>query len=159
MENRNLTDHFTLFELTKTNHADFQEKNRDLNPLQIVKLENVARLLEHVRVVLGVPLLIHSGYRCPELNKAVKSTDKSQHLLCEAADFTPSNLDLGDAFRVLWRDIKDNGANVGQLIHETDMRPYGVTSWIHISLGMPYRDEAKCKQILRMEHGVYTRLD
>lgn len=159
MKDRNLTDHFTLFELTKTNHPALQEQNRDLSPIQITKLTALARLLEHVRFVLGTPLTIHSGYRCPEVNKAAGSSDRSQHLLCEAADFVPGQQDLGFAFRTLWKDVLERGANVGQLIHETAYRPYGVTSWIHISLGVPYRDEDRCKQILRMENGIYTRLD
>lgn len=158
MCDRPLSDHFTLFELTKTSMAQFQEKNREVTPEQIDKLAQVAKLLEHVMFVLSTPITINSGYRCPELNTAVGSTERSQHMLCEAVDFVPGTQDLGFAFRTLWKDVKDNGANVGQLIHETAVRPYGTTSWIHISLGMPYRDEARCQQILRMENGKYTRL-
>lgn len=155
---RQLTDHFSLYDLTKTSWAQFQEKNRDVSDEQIIKLTTLAKLLEHVTFVLSTPLTINSGYRCPELNRAIGSTDRSQHMLCEAADFTPGTQDLGFAFRMLWKDVKDAGANVGQLIHETAVRPYGTTSWIHISLGTPYRDEARCQQILRLEHGTYTRL-
>lgn len=153
-----LTDNYSLWELTKTSHKDLQDKNRDLNEMQITKLTALARLLEHVRFVLEIPLTVTSGYRYPELNKRVGSTDKSQHLLCEAADFIPGQQDIGMAFRTLWKDIKDKGTNVGQLIFETAPRPYGVASWIHISLGNPYRDQEKCGQILRMTDGKYTRL-
>lgn len=158
IDDQNLTDHFSLYDLTSTTWGQFQDKNRDLNELQINKLTQVAKLLEHVLFVLGVPIKVTSGYRCQELNKAVGSTERSQHLLCEAADFVPSDVDLGVAFRSLWRDVKDNGANVGQLIYETAPRPGGFASWIHISLGTPYRDSERCKQILRMENGKYTRL-
>lgn len=158
MENIQLTDHFDLYDLTKTNWAKYQDMNREVDKTQIVKLTVLAKLMEHVMFVLSTPLTITSGYRCPELNKAIGSSEKSQHLLCEAADFIPGQQDLGTSFRTLWRDIKDNGANVGQLIHETTARPYGYSSWIHISLGAPYREESKNKQILRMEGGVYTRL-
>lgn len=158
IEDRQLTDHFSLYDLTKTTWNQFQEKNRDVTEAQIVKLTEVAKLLEHVMFILSTPLVVHSGYRCPDLNKAIGSTDRSQHMLCEAVDFLPGQQDLGFAFRTLWKDVKDNGANVGQLIHETAVRPYGTTSWIHISLGMPYRDEERNGQILRMENGKYTRL-
>jgi hypothetical protein len=158
LEDRNLTENFTLYELTRTSREEFQEKNRLLTFAQEEKLLQVARLLEHVRYVLGTPLIITSGYRCPELNSAIGSTERSQHLKCEAADFIPGRQDIGDAFRRLWRDIKDTGTNVGQLIHETAPRSYGFTSWIHISLGTPYREESKTKQILRMENGKYTLL-
>lgn len=157
-EDINLTKNFTLGELTKTGYADLQTKNRAVSDVQLLKLIELASLLEHVRFVLDTPITVLSGYRCPELNKAVGSSDRSQHLLCEAADILPGKQDLGTAFRTLWKDVKDNGANVGQLIHETSMRPYGATSWIHISLGLPYRPEEKCKQVLRMNDNKYTLL-
>lgn len=158
IEDKYLTEHFTLHEMTHTAKAEFQEKNRDINEMQIAKLTALARLLEHARFVLSTPLTITSAYRCPELNKAVGSTDRSQHLLCEAADFVPGAMDLGNAFRMLWRDILDKGTNAGQLIHETADRGGKDTSWIHISLGAPYRDAERNRQILRMENGKYTRL-
>lgn len=154
-----LTDHFTLEELTRTDRPEFAEMNKQVTPEQLEKLTQVARLLEHCRYVLGTPLIVHSGYRCPALNKAVGSTDRSQHLLCEAADFTPAKMDLGDAFRKLMVDILDAGANVGQLIYERQDRSYGKTEWLHVSLGTPYRSQERSKQILSMTNGIYTRLD
>lgn len=158
IEDIQLTDHFSLYQLTNTSHADLLEKNRDVTPDQIKKLTDLARLLEHVQWVLNSPLTVTSAYRCPDLNKRVGSTDKSQHLLCEAADFIPGQQDLGFAFRNLWKDVKDKGANVGQLIFETAERGDGHVSWLHISLGTPYRSVDRCKQILRYENGKYTRL-
>lgn len=157
-EDIQLSDHFTLYDLTKTKHADLQEINRNVTTEQIAKLREVARLLEHVVYVLGTKIIPTSGYRCPELNKRVGSTDRSQHLLCEAADFIPGQQDIGTAFRNLWKDVKENKSNVGQLIFETQERSYGIDSWLHISLGTPYRFPEKCAQILRMTNGVYTRL-
>jgi zinc D-Ala-D-Ala carboxypeptidase len=158
IEDIQLTDHFTLYDLTKTSMEKYQARNREVNPYQIGKLTELARLLEHVMFVLSTPLTITSAYRCQDLNNAVGSTDRSQHLLCEAADFIPGQQDMGSAFRTLWRDTKDKGANVGQLIYETAPRPGGYVSWLHISLGQPYRGIERCKQILRMENGKYTRL-
>ncbi len=157
-EDKNLTEHFKLSELTSTSHPEFQDKNRELTEEQINKLKAVAELLERVRYLLDTPLTVLSGYRCPELNKAIGSTDRSQHLLCEAADFMPGQQDLGSAFRALWKEVKNGGPDVGQLIHETAQRNYGPTSWLHISLGQPYREANKCQQILRYENGIYTIL-
>lgn len=158
IDNKQLTDHFDLYQLTKTSWNQYQKMNRNVTDEQIAKLTALAKLLEHVMYVLSVPLTINSAYRCPELNTAIGSTPRSQHMLCEAADFTPGAQDLGFAFRTLWKDVKSNGPNVGQLIHETAVRPYGTTSWIHISLGVPYRSDDRCLQVLRMENGTYTRL-
>lgn len=43
--------------------------------------------LQRVRNCLGAPVLITSGYRSPELNRAVGSGDSSQHLQGLAVDF------------------------------------------------------------------------
>lgn len=157
VEDQQLTDHFTLYDMTKTSHADLLEKNRDVNPSQIGRLTALARLLEHVRYLIG-PFVITNAYRCPELNAAVGGSATSQHSLCEAADIVPQAMDVNEAFRVLWKDVKERGANVGQLIHETDNGKV----WLHVSLGTPYRDAENCKQIMRAERidgkMVYTRL-
>lgn len=153
-----LTENFSLFELTVTNKAGLQDLNRMLTSEQIVKLTEVAKMLEQIRAFIGKPLIVTSAYRCPEVNKAVGSSDHSQHLLCEAADFVPSGMDIGDGFRDVWRIVKHGDLKVGQLIFETAERGDSFTSWIHVSLGQPYRDQSRCQQVLRMEHGKYRML-
>lgn len=158
VEDRKLTDHFTLYELTKTNRKKYRDENRAVTKSQIEKLTELAKLLENVRRILGTRIIISSGYRCPGLNKDIGSNRRSQHLKCEAADFVPESADIEDSFNKLWEDVNMFGSNVGQLIIETANRGYGVSKWLHISLGVPYRDKSRCNQILRMENGVYTRL-
>ena len=155
---RQLTKNFTLYELTRTDRADLQEKNREITEEQVAKLAELAALGEQVRELWMVPVKVNSAYRCPELNRAEGSTDRSQHLLCEAMDVVPLGIDIGDAFRTLWKAVKDGRIKVGQLIFETAIRSYGETSWIHVSLGAPWREASRCAQILRMEHGRYTLL-
>lgn len=46
----------------------------------------VTNVLQPLRDVWGEPMVVNSGYRCPELNKAVGGEEDSQHLLGEAAD-------------------------------------------------------------------------
>lgn len=48
--------------------------------------ELTERVLQPLRDRLGHPLRINSGYRCPELNKAVGGVPTSQHVKGEAAD-------------------------------------------------------------------------
>lgn len=154
IEDFKLTDHFSFFEMTKTSHRDLQELNRKVSNEQVEKLTQVARLLEHVRYILETPLIVTSGYRCLDLNRRIGSNDTSQHLKCEAADFIPGKMDIGSAFRLIWRDCKDKGANIGQLIHEN----VNGKVWLHISLGTPYRKEEDSKQILRLSNGFMERL-
>lgn len=154
-----LSPHFSLAELTVTSRADLQEENRILTDGQIVTLRALAALMEVVREILGgVPIVVHSGYRCGTLNAAVGSSARSQHLLAQACDFVPAGLDLSAAFRTLWEKVSSAEVAVGQLIHETAERSYGATSWIHVSLGAPWRDRHKCQQVLRMENGTYSYL-
>lgn len=151
-----LTDNFSLYELTVTSHEDLQAKNRDVDADQIGKLREVAELLEKVRALLGVPLKVNSAYRCQDVNRAAGSMSRSQHMLCEAADFIPIGLEIGEAFRQIRKEVQENRLPIGQLIFETAERSYGVTSWIHVSLGKPWRDSTRCQQVLRMENNVYT---
>jgi len=44
--------------------------------------------LEQLRVLIGQPLIITSGYRCPTHNRAVGGAAKSQHVLGTAADIS-----------------------------------------------------------------------
>ena len=153
-----LSEHFTLDELTKTSLGQFQEMNRVLDDMQIQTLRNVAGLGEAVRGIILVPMTVTSGYRCKPLNDAEGSNDRSQHLKCEAMDFVPIGMDIGEAFRMIWKEVSQTRLEIGQLIFETANRSYGETSWIHISLGAPWRDQERCNQVLRMEHGIYKTL-
>lgn len=85
----NLTEHFSLAELTAS--ATAQRLGIDNHPgLEIIShLTQLAVQLERVRHALGDnPLIISSGYRCPELNKAVGGARRSAHMEGWAADFT-----------------------------------------------------------------------
>lgn len=85
----NLTEHFSLSELTAS--ATAQRLGIDNHPgLEIIShLTQLAVQLERVRHALGDnPLIISSGYRCPELNQAVGGALRSAHMEGWAADFT-----------------------------------------------------------------------
>ena len=46
----------------------------------------VDKVLQPLRTAWGKPLVINSGYRCPELNREVGGVPTSQHIKGEAAD-------------------------------------------------------------------------
>jgi len=162
---RQLTSHFKLLELVVTDHKEFQAKNQDITQAQLEKLTHVAELEELVRTELGCGLYNHSAYRCPELNKAVGSSDRSQHLLCEAVDFSRFGHEyteetLEKDFRTLIAAAKAGRIHFGQLIKESVKRyiegKVHVAMWLHISLGAPWRPAERCGQCLVMKDGVYT---
>lgn len=161
IEDRPLTDNFSLYQLTHTDHAMYQAMNREIDDLQIAKLQEVARLLENAWMLLDVPLIASSGYRCPALNQAVGSTLRSQHLLCEAADVVPKGATVEDCFRKLRQAAKEGKLLFGQMIYEKSSRGYagGVVEWIHLSLGAPYRPVERCGQILTMNQGAYNLVE
>lgn len=160
MDNIQFTDDFSLFELTKTNNIALQAQNRILTLDQIAKLKQVAMLLQVLSGILNVPLTVNSGYRCPQLNKATNGSSlTSQHLKCEAADVFPEGMPIADAFVCLRAAAKLNKFSFGQLILEEAHRDYGTVQWIHISLGSPYRDFARCGEILLMKNGHYNLIE
>ena len=109
-----LTEHFTFEELTKTNVAELQNKNRKQAESLKGKIIRLAEWAETLRAVIKVPMIITSGYRCGKLNERVGGSPTSQHTKAEAIDFIPSGLWVREAFVRL----KDSGVPFGQLILE-----------------------------------------
>lgn len=152
---KKLSPHVSLFQLTRTDHADLQEENRHVATEEEAKLGAVASLLEVCQVILGRDLDIHSGRRFLALNKRVGGSERSQHLKCEAADFSPAGPDTQEsidaAFDKLVAAAKEGRLKFGQLIVESSQfGREGKKFWLHISLGAPYRDKARCGEALRI---------
>ena len=160
---RQLTEHFTFHALTRTDHSDLQEENRHVTAEEELKLVVLAELLERCREVLGCELDVHSGRRYLALNKRVGGGDRSQHLKCEAADFSPAGPDSEASVTDAWQKIatasRAGKLAFGQLIVESAAgRDGGRSHWVHISLGRPFRDAARCGEILTMKDGKYTMI-
>lgn len=157
-----LTQNFSLFEMTRTDHTELQAANRDLTQAQIFKLTMVAELLETMRTLIGVPILVHDAYRCPALNKEDGGVSNSQHALCEAADFCPEKIctidELYPIFKQIWGAIKQGKLKVGQAIFEESTAIKG-NAWIHISLPYPYRPLDKCNEVMIMRNNCYELLE
>lgn len=109
-----LTEHFSFEELTRTDVAELQNKNRKMAESLKGKIIRLAEWAETLRAVLKVPMIITSGYRCGKLNERVGGSATSQHTKAEAIDFIPSGLWAREAFIRL----KDSGVPFGQLILE-----------------------------------------
>ena len=92
------------------------------DPVVLANMSILAAGMEQVRELLGKPIYISSGYRSPELNKAINGAKSSDHLLGYAADFTcPA---FGAPLDIV-RAIAASDINFGQLIQEG--------RWVHIS--------------------------
>lgn len=163
MNDRQLSPHFSLFQLTVTSHADLQEANRHVTQDEELRLGALANLLETCRAILGCDLDVHSGRRYLELNKRVGGNDKSQHLKCEAADISPGGPDTEKTVTEMWQKIataaRAGKIKFGQLLLERENRGReGRVWWVHVSLGAPYRDEARCGEIATSIDGKFTMI-
>jgi uncharacterized protein YcbK (DUF882 family) len=83
----NLSEHFTLEELTRSEAADRNGWDNTPNEDEKVNLVRLAALLEQVKqAVGGKPVMVNSAFRSKAVNDAVGSKDTSQHRLGCAAD-------------------------------------------------------------------------
>lgn len=123
----NLTPHFTLEELTHTDHREFDNSPND------AELENIKRLaefLEQVKTVLGgKPIMVNSAFRSKQVNDAVGSKDTSQHRIGCAADIRVPSMTPDQVVRA----IIASDLGYDQVIREFDR-------WTHISIP---NDEAR----------------
>lgn len=114
-------------------------------------------ILEPVRAHVGAVVrvnrpdigLLNRGWRA---SQGIGSPT-SQHLVGQAAD-----LDIDGDLVALFRWLAfDSGLRFGQAIIEK--RRTAAWSWIHVSLGAPYRDPGKCGQVLCSPDGTsYQRV-
>lgn len=56
--------------------------------------------LEKLRALANSPIIINSGYRCPEHNSRVAGASKSQHILGQAADIRIKGKSLKEAYEL-----------------------------------------------------------
>jgi zinc D-Ala-D-Ala carboxypeptidase len=117
----NLTEHFTLEELTTTDHREYKNEP---SPSERTNLVRLANFLEQVKVALGgKPVMVNSAFRCKEVNNAVGSKDTSQHRVGCAADLRVPGMTPDQVVQA----IMAAGLPYDQLIREFDR-------WTHISI-------------------------
>jgi len=116
-----LSVHFTLEELTHTDHREFDNTP---NPAETANLIRLAGLLEDVKIALGnKPVMINSAFRSKQVNDAVGSKDSSQHRIGCAADIRIPQMTPDEVVRaIIAADLPFD-----QIIREFDR-------WTHISV-------------------------
>ena len=116
-----LTEHFTLEELTVTDHRSLDNTP---NAGEIENLRRLAVFLELVKERLGGrPIMVNSAFRSKAVNDAVGSRDTSQHRLGCAADIRVPGM-TPDA---VVRAVLASGLAYDQVIREFDR-------WTHLSI-------------------------
>ena len=116
-----LSEHFSLEELTHTDHREFDNTPTDKELANLVRLAN---FLEVVKAVLGgKPIVINSAFRSAQVNAAVGSKDTSQHRTGCAADIRVPGMTPDEVMK----SIRAADIEFDQAIREFDR-------WTHISI-------------------------
>lgn len=124
-----LSEHFSLAEFTASATANQIGDANQPGAAEIDRLKALCRnVLEPVRSHFGRPIRVNSGYRSLRTNRAVGSSDTSQHRRGEAADI---EID-GVANAVLAQWIRDN-LDFDQLILEAYKPGVPGSGWVHVS--------------------------
>ena len=124
-----MTPHFSLDELT---HTDHRSLDNTPNAQELLNLKKLAEFLETVKSALGgKPIMINSAFRSKAVNDAVGSKDTSQHRQGLAADFRVP----GMAPDAVVRAIISAKLPFDQIIREYD-------AWTHISIADKPRRQA-----------------
>jgi hypothetical protein len=117
----NLTEHFTLEELTHTDHREFDNTP---NVDELSNLQRLALFLEEVKTVLeGRPIMVNSAFRSKQVNDAVGSKDTSQHRIGCAADLRVPGMTPDEVVKA----VMASALGFDQVIREFDR-------WTHISV-------------------------
>ena len=116
-----LTTHFTLEELT---HTDHRELDNTPNETEKANLMRLAVFLEDVKTLLGgAPIMVNSAFRSKAVNDSVGSKDTSQHRVGCAADIRVPGLTPDQVVqKIIASDL-----GYDQVIREFDR-------WTHISV-------------------------
>lgn len=122
----NLSANLTLDEMLRSQTAARRGIPNTPTPSVIARMEVLATtVFEPIRALLGVPLQVNSGYRSPELNKAVGGAKDSAHTRGEAVDIVPLGVPLREAFDA----IRRSPILWDQLIEEC-----GPGGWLHVAI-------------------------
>ena len=116
-----MTPHFTLEELT---HTDHRTLDNTPNETELANIQRLAEFLEELKTLLGgKPIMVNSAFRSKAVNDAVGSKDTCQHRIGCAADIRVPGMTPDQVVRA----IIASDLGFDQVIREFDR-------WTHISI-------------------------
>ena len=133
-DDMNLSEHFSLRELTKTKTGIENVPNEE----QVNNLKRLCGWLEQLRRrwnnLYGDgddPIIINSGFRSPEVNKAVGGATMSNHLTGCAVDIRCIGIEQALRYAAILLDISDlNNEDFDELLIEQKAH----VIWIHFAV-------------------------
>ena len=139
----NLSPHFTLEELT---HTDHRTLDNTPNEAELANLKRLAEFLERVKHELyDKPIMVNSAFRSKAVNDAVGSKDTSQHRTGCAADIRVPGMTPDEVVKAII------AANLGhdQVIREFDR-------WTHVSIHNHTADKPRLQALIIDKEGTRT---
>lgn len=129
--------YFSIEELSKSKAAQYLKIQNIPGEREAKNLEKlVDNVLDPLREEFRGAIIVNSGYRCTELNNALRGAKNSHHLKGCAADITAGSKAMN---KILFRIIEKH-LPFTQLIDEKDYQ------WVHVS----YDENDLRKQILHL---------
>jgi len=142
-----LSEHFTLEELT---HTDHRELENIPNEIELANLKRLAEFLERVKTVLGgKPIMVNSAFRSKVVNDAVGSKDTSQHRVGCAADLRVPGMTPDEVVKA----IISSGIGYDQVIREFS-DPVKGGGWTHVSIPNKLFDSPRKQALIIDKQGV-----
>lgn len=122
---------FTLEEFLRSDTAKKKKIDNfpDWNSIENLK-ELVSTIVQPLRTAWGSGITINSGFRNPELNKAVGGSTSSVHMKGLAADLFPTNNKFAEFVLFTQDFLRNNNIPFDQLLIEYS----GKSKWLHIGL-------------------------
>lgn len=129
--------YFTVEELSRSSVAQTKRIDNKPNAEQKSALVDlIENVLDPLREKFGKPILVSSGFRSKDLNRAVGGAASSQHMKGEAADiYTGTKEGNKELFDIIRKELPFD-----QVIDEKDF------SWVHVS----YKESGNRKQTLKL---------
>ena len=145
--NAKLSEHFTLGEMTKS--SSHPEVYNIPSHEAIANLTNLTKWLEVLRKRAaspapskgrGVPIIINSGYRSPQLNRKIGGAANSNHLTGCAVDIRTSGMEQAICYAaILINYAKESQLDFDELLIEKNR--YGAI-WLHFAV-RPFSNRRK----------------
>ena len=123
-----LSPHFTLGEMTTSNHKEVY------NIPSHEAIANLKRLCTWLEVLRkrAEPIIINSGYRSPQLNRKIGGAPTSNHLTGCAADIRVAGMEQALRYAVILLDYADESKQeFDELLIERNR--YGAM-WVHFAV-------------------------
>lgn len=117
--------YFSIEELTFSSTAQKFNIENTPTPEIIEHFYELLPLLNGLREMWGSPIIVSSGYRCPELNRLVGGSKTSAHMTGYAADLVPANGRMDEFIACCKRYFKE------RLFDQVIIESSGSSRWVH----------------------------